>query len=57
MVARRQATVASKITGRLTEVTVEEGMSVKDGQTLARLDDANPRLGRGTNHGGPRQGS
>ena len=43
VVARRQATVASKITGRLVEVTVDEGMSVKDGQILARLDDANAR--------------
>src|SRR5581483_10598540 len=43
VVARRQATVASKITGRLVEVTVEEGMSVAEGQILARLDDANAR--------------
>src|SRR5207249_4623880 len=43
VVARRQATVASKVTGRLVEVTVEEGMSVKEGQILARLDDANVR--------------
>lgn len=43
VVARRQATVASKITGRLVEVSVDEGMSVKDGQILARLDDANAR--------------
>ncbi len=41
VVARRQATVASKITGRLTEVAIEEGMSVTEGQILARLDDAN----------------
>ena len=38
--ARRRATVASKITGTLTEVNVEEGMAVKEGQVLARLDDA-----------------
>src|SRR5437660_695068 len=43
VVARRQATVASKVTGRLVEVGVEEGMSVKEGQILARLDDANVR--------------
>ena len=43
VVARRQATVASKVTGRLVEVSVEEGMSVKEGQILARLDDANVR--------------
>lgn len=43
VVARRQATVSSKITGRLVDVTIEEGMSVQDGQILARLDDANAR--------------
>jgi len=39
--ARREATVSSKITGKVTEVHVEEGLSVKDGQILARLDDTN----------------
>ncbi|MGE3510642.1 MAG: efflux RND transporter periplasmic adaptor subunit [Vicinamibacterales bacterium] len=38
--ARRRATVSSKITGRVTEVNVEEGMAVRAGQVLARLDDA-----------------
>jgi len=38
--ARRRATVASKITGRLTAVHVEEGLPVSSGQVLARLDDA-----------------
>jgi RND family efflux transporter MFP subunit len=38
--ARRRATVSSKITGKIVEVNVEEGMSVKEGQILARLDDA-----------------
>ena len=37
---RRKATVAAKITGRVTEVLVEEGMAVEAGQVLARLDDA-----------------
>ena len=41
--ARRRATVSSKITGKVVEVNVEEGMAVKEGQILARLDDANPR--------------
>jgi RND family efflux transporter MFP subunit len=41
--ARRRATVASKITGKLVEVNVEEGMAVKEGQVLARLDDATLR--------------
>jgi HlyD family secretion protein len=38
--ARRRATVSSKITGKVVEVNVEEGMAVKEGQVLARLDDA-----------------
>jgi RND family efflux transporter MFP subunit len=37
--ARRRATVSSKITGKVTDVNVEEGMAVKQGQVLARLDD------------------
>jgi len=41
--ARRRATVSSKITGKVIEVNVEEGMAVKEGQVLARLDDANVR--------------
>jgi len=41
--ARRRATVSSKITGKVIEVNVEEGMAVKQGQVLARLDDATYR--------------
>ena len=41
--ARRQATVSSKITGRVTEVLIEEGMEVEVGQVLASLDDSNIR--------------
>ena len=41
--ARRRATVSSKITGKVVEVNVEEGMAVKEGQVLARLDDSNAR--------------
>ncbi len=41
--ARRQATVSSKITGKVTEVLVEEGMEIREGQILARLDDATDR--------------
>jgi RND family efflux transporter MFP subunit len=37
--ARRMATVASRITGQLTAVVVEEGMQVAAGDVLARLDD------------------
>ena len=40
---RRRATVAAKITGRVTEVLVDEGMAVAAGQILARLDDADAR--------------
>jgi RND family efflux transporter MFP subunit len=40
VVARRQATVSSKVTGRITEVLVEEGQPVRAGDVLARLDDA-----------------
>ena len=36
--ARRQATVASKVTGRVQELLLEEGDTVKAGQVLARLD-------------------
>ena len=41
--ARRRATVSSKITGKVVEVNVEEGMIVKQGQVLARLDDSTAR--------------
>lgn len=40
VVARRQATVSSKLTGKVEEVLVEEGMRVEKGQIVARLDDA-----------------
>ena len=39
--ARRAATVSSKVTGKVVEVLIEEGMKVKAGQVLARLDDVN----------------
>jgi RND family efflux transporter MFP subunit len=35
--------VSSKVTGKVIEVNVEEGMAVREGQVLARLDDAQPR--------------
>jgi len=38
--ARRQATVSAQITGTLTQVLIEEGDHVKQGQIVARLDDA-----------------
>ena len=41
--ARRQATVSSKITGKVVDVLVEEGMEIREGQVLAHLDDSIPR--------------
>lgn len=41
--ARRRATVSSKVTGKVIEVNVEEGMAVRRGQVLARLDDSQIR--------------
>src|SRR5262245_40559470 len=38
VVARRQATVSSKATGRVAEVLIEEGQRVEQGQVIARLD-------------------
>ena len=48
VVARRMATVSAQITGRVKEVTIEEGMRVEAGQVMATLDpidaDAQRRL-------------
>src|SRR5688572_26212771 len=41
VVARRMATVSSKVTGKIEEILVEEGMTVKKDQVLARLDPVN----------------
>lgn len=41
--ARRRATVSTQITGTLTEVLIEEGDHVKQGQVLARLEDSTQR--------------
>ena len=41
--ARRRATVSSKITGKVVQVNIEEGMEVREGQILARLDDETQR--------------
>ena len=41
--ARRRATVSSKITGKVIEVNVDEGVSVKEGDVIARLDDVAAR--------------
>ncbi|HJU38209.1 MAG TPA: biotin/lipoyl-binding protein, partial [Tahibacter sp.] len=44
--ARRQATVSAKVTGRVSEVMIEEGQKVEEGQVLARLEaiDAQAQL-------------
>ncbi len=39
--ARRQATVSSKVTGKVVEILIEEGMTVEEDQVLARLDATN----------------
>lgn len=41
--ARRQATVSSKITGKVKEIFIEEGLRVEKGQLLATLDDSTQR--------------
>lgn len=43
VVARRQSTVSAKTTGKVAEVLIEEGMSVKEDQLLAKLDDTTVR--------------
>src|SRR6185295_5101971 len=41
VVARRMATASSKVTGKVLEIYVEEGMEVKKDQIIARLDPVN----------------
>jgi len=43
IVARRQATVSAKITGKVMEVLIEEGQRVEKDQVISRLDDSNYR--------------
>ena len=43
VVPRLQAVVSSKVTGKVQEVLIEEGMHVKAGQVMARLDDSTAR--------------
>ncbi|MGA2398341.1 MAG: efflux RND transporter periplasmic adaptor subunit [Steroidobacteraceae bacterium] len=50
VVARRQATVASKITGKMVELDIEEGDHVQEGQVIARLDDSNVRAALAAAH-------
>lgn len=44
VVARRESTVSSKVTGKVVEVLIEEGMRVAENQVVARLDDSNVRV-------------
>jgi len=41
VVARRQATVSSKVTGKVIAIYFEEGQKVEEGEILARLDGSN----------------
>ncbi len=41
VVARRQATVSSKVTGKVIAILFEEGQKVEEGEVLARLDGSN----------------
>jgi len=43
VIARRQATVSSKVTGKVVELLIEEGKPVAANEVLARLDDSNVR--------------
>jgi HlyD family secretion protein len=43
VIARRRATVSSKVTGKVLQVLIEEGQPVREGQVLARLDDSQAR--------------
>jgi len=43
VVARRQATVSAKVTGKVRDVLIEEGQRVDEGQVIAQLDDSNAR--------------
>ena len=40
---RRRATIAAKITGRVTSVLFDEGVRVREGQVLATLDDSDAK--------------
>ena len=58
IVAQRKASVASKVTGRLVALMVEEGSKIKEGDVIARMESidvsAVQRPGRGQSEHGPR---
>lgn len=43
VIARRTATVSSKVTGKVAEIYIEEGQEVEKDQIVALLDDSNTR--------------
>jgi RND family efflux transporter MFP subunit len=43
VIARRTATVSSKVTGKVAEIYIEEGQQVEKDQIVALLDDSNAR--------------
>src|SRR6185437_994951 len=43
VVARREATVSAKVTGKVERVLIEEGQHVADGQVIATIDDSNAK--------------
>ena len=45
VVARRQATVSAKITGKVVAVDIEEGQRVERDEIIARLDETNAKAG------------
>jgi RND family efflux transporter MFP subunit len=46
IVAQRKAAVASKVTGRLVALMVEEGSKVKQGQVIARMENVDVTAGK-----------
>jgi len=54
--AQRQATVSALVTGTLSQLLIEEGMKVKKGQILARLDDHNQVAGLAASNANLRSG-
>ena len=55
VVARRQATVAAKITARVVEIDIEEGQHVLRDQIMGKLDDSNIRAALAQAQAGLRQ--
>lgn len=43
VIARRQATVSAKVTGKVMRILIEEGQRVEQNQIIAHLDDTNAR--------------